>query len=314
MLLRADHRERAILPFIRLQFDCAKLKIKEEQLKIADFHLVEQKHGSTVAIIERKTWKDLGHSLKDGRVWNFNKFNSFVDADISNQGLSPCSKFISSSSCLKILVVEGRKLGVKRKRGGVQEHTLRKLIDSLMFRHNIHVKFTASGQKTAQLLKDLALNYLWSRNFVLVSVPSVGLEEQGDTQQIDKRAFEETADRVKKVFVGIPGISFMTATSLVNQKVSLQKLFTNLETQTLANIRYPSGTKIGSYRAHNIVKAVRMPSVRLKVVLRLPGVGKKNSSRFLEFFERENFCITPKLTKAFPTLVPKLEQVWTFQI
>lgn len=244
-MLRIDNREVKTIPY----FSDAKIMREIVQLKVADYQYHSDMKMERPLYIERKSYKDLGQSLGDGRIWTFETLKR--EANIVN--------------AIPILIVEGRKIGGNRRRGGVSETQLLKIIDTLMLRHGIQVILTQNPKHTAERIEQLIHHYNWGKHL--------------EFEAIAPWTFDETK-RMKQILTAIPGISLMTCTAFLKAGLGLKSLF-HVDEKTIANLCYSSGSKIGEKRAANIMKALGDHEVRLKIVCKLPSVGPKTAVNVL---------------------------------
>jgi len=273
MLLIADDRETKVNPY----FQETKLtKVKIERLKVADFQLQDLGEDKYVFLAERKVWKDLGSSLKDGRIWTFESLRA--------EGLR--------LQCPVVLIMEGRKIGIKRKRGGVQEGQLRKIIDTLILHHGIHVIYSSSAPETAKLLLQLAHNYQWGKT---LKFGSIG------------RWTSEETKRLKQILTCIPGVSLMSATAILEKEISLRELF-HCPVSTFAELKYPSGSQVGVKRGTKIHTTLQDPKIQLRVVQKLPSIGPKSAPLLYQELQENNWDITK--TSLSKCKLDKIEAIW----
>jgi len=137
--LAIDDRERKILEC--LQAHPVEWKWKRSRLIHGDFQIV--KDGQVVVICERKTWKDLGSAFKDGRIWNLTRLK---DWSTSATTVSP--------DIVLVMILEGRRCGKRKRRGGVSEQVLQRLLDTLLLQLNMHIHYTKSPEDTLSYLGE----------------------------------------------------------------------------------------------------------------------------------------------------------------
>lgn len=248
-MLKVDVRERKVIPYLEENY------IQIEQLACADYQLWYE--SQPIFFAERKTWKDLGYSLKDGRIWTFGKFK----AASAEQGAIP------------ILILEGRRLGMKRKRGGVHEEQLTKIIHTLMLHHNIHIIKTQNVEDTAKTLKQLRKHFIWGQT---LKFGAAGPWTTDETK------------RMKQALTCIPGVSLMSATTFVEKGLGLKTLL-QCPAEIMAEYTYPSGAKFGGKRAEKICAELKDAAIRLRLVSKLPSIGPKSAPALLEQLETHDW-------------------------
>jgi hypothetical protein len=139
-----DDRESAVIPFINIQKKANPgITSEVKRINIGDYALC---HGSNIkAIIERKTWRDLAASIRDGRKKNVNKL----------------IKLRSQTNCKIIYLIEGNATPtVNRSYGRIPYKVLISHLNHLIFRDDIHIIYSKDQEYTAYKLFELCNNYL----------------------------------------------------------------------------------------------------------------------------------------------------------
>ncbi len=148
-----DHRERQVIPFIEKtqRYD---IEYTTRQLSIGDYLICTRASGDSqsrvLAVIERKTWKDLAASFYDGRKENVNKLIELRKV----------------SGCRIVYMLEGNPF--RRSDEKIQRMPFKNLqahLDHLLFRDDIHVMYTRDGRGSMQRLFDFANNMTTIKHF-----------------------------------------------------------------------------------------------------------------------------------------------------
>jgi ERCC4-type nuclease len=146
MLILADTRERAVLPFITASIDAVKEKLEitllVEQINTGDYIIAS--NDQILLCVERKTHEDLAASLKDGRYQNKEKMIGYRE----------------KTGCKLMFIIEGKVNPSPEKRfARIPYKYLKAAEDHLMLRDNIFVVYSESLAQTAKFLVDYALVY-----------------------------------------------------------------------------------------------------------------------------------------------------------
>jgi ERCC4-type nuclease len=146
MLILADTRERAVLPFITASIDAVKEKLEinfvVEQINTGDYIIAS--NDQILLCVERKTHEDLAASLKDGRYQNKEKMITYRE----------------KTGCKLMFIIEGKVNPSPEKRfARIPYKYLKAAEDHLMLRDNIFVVYSESLAQTAKFLVDYALVY-----------------------------------------------------------------------------------------------------------------------------------------------------------
>jgi ERCC4-type nuclease len=163
-----DDRESAVIPFINIQKKANPgITSEVKRINIGDYALC---HGSNIkAIIERKTWRDLAASIRDGRKKNVNKL----------------IKLRSQTNCKIIYLIEGNATPTaNRSYGRIPYKVLISHLNHLIFRDDIHIIYSKDQEYTAYKLFELCNNYLTLDNDLLEKAQKN--EEEQNKQDNDK--------------------------------------------------------------------------------------------------------------------------------
>jgi ERCC4-type nuclease len=143
MEIVCDDRERGVISeLVKLQKKSG-IKISVSRVKTGDFTIVGQ-DGTILANIERKTWKDLAASIKDGRTKNLQKQLQLRE----------------KTGCMVYYLIEGIAFPGKKSFGRIKAKYLEAHLDHVMIRDNIHVIRSRDIEGTAGRLIQLANNFV----------------------------------------------------------------------------------------------------------------------------------------------------------
>jgi len=237
LYLIVDDRERNVFPFIKEVSSDFEIPYKIERLNVGDYAIMY--NGHILAIIERKTWKDMAASIKDGRSKNVAKLQA-AEKECQEKG-SPCTLFY---------LVEGNAFPNPSQK--VQRVPYKNLIahmDHLQIRDNIHIIQTKNKTETAKRLFVLA------RNIGTLKVEFFKeLKTGGGEKTLKKKTTPKDEEIELNVWSSIPCITYKTAQLFINNNYTIKQLILGeISRDTIAMMEYPTGGKIGQ-RAHRILK------------------------------------------------------------
>lgn len=232
------------------------ISIKIERLTIGDYAIFYM--GKLLAIIERKTLKDLSASLRDGRIENFNSLIKCRD----------------ECGCVPILLIEGRlPLKSSTKYGRIPYKALRGKIDSLAINNNIYVVHTSCIEDTKDRLLSLCLTLLKREN----KTPHC------NEKKIIKRKVQKPIHIYQiKMLQKIPLMSWNICTILL-EKYTLRELLTQRATPgEISKLTYPSGISLQN-KAEKIVKNLsNYVPYQSKMLSVIPGITPATASIILK--------------------------------
>lgn len=271
--LLVDDRERAVIPFFKEEYIDVELEVK--RLHISDYAIMQ---GDKVLVaIERKSWRDLSSSIKDGRIENVNKLMSLRE----------------STGCKVIYLIEGRCRNKPSKRfARIPYKSLLAHLDHLMLRDNIYVIYSNDEEDTAVRLIELCTNYL------SLNLPVVGgsIEESQESQESreTKKELDILTTVVPKTDISIiynlwsaiPNITTKTATLFIDAGYHISDLFLGKITKDeISVMKYSNGTIVGK-RAEKIIKIKDNDNNDnykhyCNIIAEIPGITKKTAARIL---------------------------------
>jgi ERCC4-type nuclease len=289
-----DDRERKVIS--HMDSECGNIKdipFFVERLTVGDYAIMYR--GVLLVAIERKSWKDMAASIKDGRKRNVSKLLEIRE----------------STSCSLVYLIEGRAFpNPKRKTGGIRYKNLQAHLDHLMFRDNISHVQTANTKHTARRLFEMVTNLKSMGVATDIDKKMGGIRDQvaksgGDTAKLKKKHTKTDDVHRYEIWEAIPWITSKTASLIIDDGVSIRQFLAGeVEVDTLAALRYPSGVLVGKIRAKKMLAVTREGAKSHEAVLRaVPTVGKTIAQAILkvrgllEWLEMDPDDVTDELEK-----------------
>jgi ERCC4-type nuclease len=282
-----DKRERQIIPhFQTLQYQ-AGIPYFVEHMTTGDIAICYRSY--ILIIIERKTWADLGASIKDGRKANIEKLKSLRE----------------TTECQIAYLMEGNPCpNPKTKFARIPAKNLQSHLDHLAFRDGVHMIFAKTSYDTATRVFELAKNYSTIAPSPLTEIdeiiakeltPLIETKEENKKDKVLDKVLEQlqvkhsTPDELIlfKMWTSFPNITDKTA-HMFSTKYKIKDLILgNLTKQEITVMKYPSGIMIGSKRAANILKNAKLLNIHSRVLSQIPSITKKTAEKILESFSLE---------------------------
>lgn len=258
-----DDRERAVVPYLRKICKEYAIPYKIERLSIGDYAIMY--NGHILAIIERKTWKDMAASIKDGRTKNVEKLKAARE----------------ESKCTVFYFVEGiLHPNPKQKTGRIPYKNLISHMDHLQVRDNIHLIQTRSKEYTAHRLFTLA------KNIGTLKIDFFKeLKTGGGEKTLKKKMPAKEEEILLNVWSSIPFITTKTAKLFIDAKYTIKQLLKGeIKREEIAMLEYPSGTKIG-VRAKKILAITNSSKKNyVNLLASVPLISKKTASVILDTY------------------------------
>ena len=262
MNLVIDDRERSVATILK----SSEIEIIVLRITTADFALYYK--TKLLAIFERKTWKDLAASMKDGRMQNNNKL----------------LQMRTDSGCDIYYIIEGPAFpSDNRKFCGIKFRALQAKLDSLVIEHKIHMIYTKSDLHTANRLVNFLNMY---KKKLLILHPDIVNETNSSqdcktggqdsksclaaiTKTHKKPLAQIKVDMIKK----IPAIGEQTALALLADNTVSEILSGNFIVPR--ELKLSSGNTIGT-RAAKITRNLSKinAAVTVRVLECIPSVSR----------------------------------------
>ena len=265
----ADDRERDVVPHIdAISSLFSGFDHRVERLEVGDYAISYK--GHVIAVFERKTWRDLAASIKDGR-------NTPQKAKMND--------LRASCGCKVFYLIEGRH--PSKQRAGVPIKTLQSYLDHVVFRDDFHVEYTTDEAHTATRLFELARNLstITPKLAVLVSIDeqegAAGAQESNESL-LKKRETPSDELIIYNMLSAIPYVSRQIATIFVDKDINLADLVLGrVSADEIAILRYPSGTIIGK-NATKILKNAALHKTHLAILAEIPLISRGTAAKLFE--------------------------------
>ena len=299
MEIHIDDRERAVITHVEdVHEDAIKYVVK--RLTVGDYAIMYR--GYIMIIIERKTWSDLASSLRDGRSNNINKLLSVRER----------------SGCQLVYLIEGEPCPRPTKKfSRMPAKNLRARLDHIAFRDGIHMVYTLNEKGTAERLFSLAKNLSTIKPSMLTEIDELIISKEekkakettgGDeetttttTTTTDQATMltEKQESRVsvqEQLLMCLPSIGSVVATVMAESGISLLDIYNDLDENTLARLKYPTGNAIGLKKAQKICtnkkhmtsQSIASKKVQVRLLSAVPLISKKTAETILETVEFQN--------------------------
>lgn len=256
------------------------IDFKIMKLTIGDYAIMMPSNSGSqlVAIIERKTWKDLAASIKDNRCQE--QLNSMIELR-------------EKTGCLIYYILEGQAfISDSTQKGGIKFSSLNKKVLSITT-HGIITLQTKDDQHTAKTLIRLC-------RALCKHKPEL-LEIQGGTEITQEEIkWNVPSEMVKnkqlsnneialRMWSSIPGIGNETALALVNSGTKLKDLITEtVNPEDLKTIKLASGRTLGNA----VVKIADFiqGSFSYTLLAAIPGVSITSAENIQAHYSVKQIC------------------------
>ena len=226
-----------------------------------------------MAVFERKTWKDLAGSIKDGRL------------DEQHHGLQQLQ---DQYNCQIFYIFEGpvnNRPG--RKFAGIQFKNLYAKARSLMIQGYPYFQ-TCNAAKTSELLVLMARDYmrLYRQEKIQLGnpLPAGGFEKILTTPKT-----QSSGEELIKLWTSVPYVSAKSAQILAKHIDFLELVNSQINIQQIAELTFDSGTVFGKAKAAKILAQIKNPVVQLKILTSIKTVSKPKAQIILSSMEFTDF-------------------------
>ena len=138
-----DDREQRVIPYFEQASLPANISFKVSRINYGDYSVLYRER--ILFVIERKTWKDLASSIKDGRKHNVNKM----------------IKIREDTGCHLMYLIEGNPLPSRKTRFcRIPYKNLRSHLDHIALRDNIHITHSKNMIDTVARIVEIVQNYI----------------------------------------------------------------------------------------------------------------------------------------------------------
>jgi ERCC4-type nuclease len=296
-----DDREKHVIPFFEEYINSKKYKTpnithKVERVNIGDYSILC--NGFIIFNIERKTWKDLASSIKDGRKNNVHKM-----IKLQNDTKSPQLP----NGCQLMYLMEGPPIPNQTSRyGRIPYKNLRSHLDHIMFNYNIHVIHSKNKQGTVERLYEICRNFMTITPNPILNIIDDNVESKSESTN-DELVYSNTKElkyvnggaiqqlKVKvhvsdlaityRIWSCIPNITEKTACLFINKNYHIADLILgNITQDDIFALKYDNGYVIGK-RASRIWNGSRILPKNEKyfanMLAQITGVTKKTATILL---------------------------------
>jgi ERCC4-type nuclease len=275
-----DDREQKVIPYFNEFVTPPNIGYKVVRVNIGDYNVIYK--GNIIMSIERKTWKDLAGSIKDGRKDNVNKM----------------IKLREEVGCQLFYLIEGHPLpNPTAKCGRISYKNLCSHLDHLMVRDNIHIIHSKDKKNTVERLFQLVQNYLTIKPSMLLKYGKEetkgGVSKDGDGIAKLKEKIIVTAESIiYKIWCCVPNITEKTSSLFINQGYHIADLILgNITKEQIYAMKYDNGYVIGA-RSNKIWNGSRIKSTNdkyfAKMLSHAPGITKKTAEVILSSISFED--------------------------
>lgn len=271
MEIIVDTRERAVIPFFEL-IQHIDIKITIQQVTTGDYSILY--NGYILFVIERKTWKDLASSMRDGRKDNVNKM----------------IQMRKDTGCKLIYLMEGKVFHrPDEKFCRIPYKALQSHLDHLAFRDNIHIVHSKNQKNTAERILEIIKNYL-----TIKPSPLLQFQEEnkgGGEEKLKERKVETPESITYRIWCSLPFITEQNAIIFISAGYHISDLVLgNITKDEIFKMKYISGAIIGK-RSKKIWDGSRIKesnqSQFIKMLSNIKGLTKQASKKIIETISLE---------------------------
>lgn len=260
-----DDREKHVIPFFKDYTAPDNISYKITRLTTSDYAIMHE--DRILVLIERKTWRDLATSIKDGRSRNLSKL---LEAR-------------KETNCKVVYLIEGTPIPSSTARyARIPYKNLRARLDHLIFRDDVHVIHTRDKKQTVDRLHELCKNYL------SIKPPMIQKKEkEGGGEKLLKRKITKSAESViYDIWCCVPNITEKTACLFVNNDWHIRDLLLGkIDKKQIFALKYDNGYVIGK-RSEKIWKGSRITDankwVFVKMLCCINGITKPTAEKILD--------------------------------
>ena len=264
-----DDRERHVMPYFNEFVMPPNITYAVDRITYGDYSVLYKEN--ILFVIERKTWKDLASSIRDGRKENVNKL----------------LKLRTDTGCQILYLIEGNPIpSADTKFCRIPYKALRSHLDHLAFRDNIHIVHSKDIKNTVSRIVELITNYLTISPSPLLKFDTLPLEiqEQGSIK-LKEKIQKSPESLIYKIWCCIPNITEKTACLFIDEKYHISDLILGKITKDkIYSMKYTNGYIIGK-RSEKIWSSSRISDnnipIFIKMLSQINNVTKKTASTIL---------------------------------
>lgn len=274
-----DDREQKVIPFFNEYKIPPNITYKVERVNIGDYSVLYK--GYILFIIERKTWKDLANSIRDGRKNNINKL----------------IKTRNETGCQLIYLLEGNPIPKSTtKFCRIPYKSLRAHLDHLTFRDGIHMVYSKNQKNTVHRIIELVKNYTTIKPSLLLEIDELDKTDEktegGGIDKLKEKILVSADSIIYKIWCCVPNITEKTASLFIEKGYHISDLIMGKITKDeIYKTKYDNGYIIGS-RANKIWNGSRIKDDNMiyfnKMLTQINGITKTTAGIILNEIDFAN--------------------------
>lgn len=265
MRLIIDDREQQVIPFFKEDYKEIEIEIEVKRINIGDYAIYQD--DTLLFIIERKSWKDLSASMRDGRKENINKLL------LARQ----------ETGCKIIYLIEGKaRYPANKKIARIPYKNLQSHLDHLIIRDDVYIIYSNTPEDTSNRLIEFMVNYM-------SIVPTIKIAGNKTQEPFDlmQKFTKSDLEIIYSIWRCIPGITDKTTSLFINNYHISDLILGNIQEADISTMKYPNGAIIGK-RASKIHKvSIASPEtfkVYCKMLSCINGVTDKTAALIVTKF------------------------------
>jgi ERCC4-type nuclease len=265
-----DDREQAVIPYFNKFNFPPNITYSVSRVTTGDYSILYKNH--VLFVIERKTWKDLAASIKDGRKHNVEKL----------------LELRQSTGCHIIYLIEGNPLpNPNTNFCRVPYKNLRSHLDHLAFRDNIHMVYSKDEENTVSRIVEIINNYLTIKPSPLLKIDSeLNPTDGGGVEKLKENKPISAESVIYKIWQCIPNITSKSSCLFVNKGWHISDLILGrINKNDIYTLKYPNGYIIGN-RSDKIWNSTRLTDsvnpIFIKMLSQINGLTKQTAKTILE--------------------------------
>jgi len=259
--IHVDDRERKIIPFFDICENPKNMTIIQKRLTVGDYAYVYQ--GKILAIIERKSWVDLAHSITDGRKENIDKMIEVRD----------------KTDCKLIYLMEGSVFRQpKTKISRIPFKALRSHLDHLSIRDGVIIIYSKDYNNSAERIIDFAENMCTLPMIIQIG----GKQHASEVVLLTLHRAKSEKAIMSLIWKSIVGVTSTNYDSLCEKYKLKDLILQKIDNKTLGLIKYPSGHCLGESKAKKILMSAVDKHTWKKMLSKIPGITYSTSIKIID--------------------------------
>ena len=268
-----DDREQAIIPFFKEFEFSPNITYLVSRITTGDYSILYK--DKILFIIERKTWKDLASSIKDGRKNNVEKL----------------LKLREETGCKILYLIEGNPLPSPNSNFcRIPYKNLRSHLDHLSFRDNIHITYSKDAKNTVERIIEIIKNYL-----TITPSPLHIYDDDSKNGGIEKLKEKKVISHesvVYKIWQCVPNITEKTSCLFAETYHISDLILGKIAKDAIYSMKYDNGYIIGK-RSEKIWNSTRLTNIPIfiKMLTQINGITKKTAETILNNIDFEKLLL-----------------------